>query len=107
MWKTKYNGGIKLVNIQLKSETCKEKWLMEMTVDDNRSSNLNVFTKLIEVLREMMYYSCKRHIISSFYKEAFSAMAIKPGERALQILKSGTQNIYKQKMMTRSEEFII
>ena len=30
MWKTKVNGGIKLVNIQLKSEICKAKWLIEM-----------------------------------------------------------------------------
>ena len=29
MWKTKVNGGIKLVNVQLKSETAKTKWLIE------------------------------------------------------------------------------
>ena len=44
MWKKKYNGGIKLVNIQLKR-------LMEMTVDENRSTNLNVFTKLMGTQR--------------------------------------------------------
>ena len=38
-WKTKYNGGIKLVNIQLKSQTCKAKWLIEMAVDENGTTN--------------------------------------------------------------------
>ena len=50
-WKTKYNGGIKLVNIQLKSQTCKAKWLIEMAVDENRKTNLNVFTKLMGTQR--------------------------------------------------------
>ena len=30
MWKIKLNGGWKLVNVQVKSETSKAKWMMEM-----------------------------------------------------------------------------
>ena len=32
-WKTKKNGGCKLVNIQIKSETSKAKWLMEIATN--------------------------------------------------------------------------
>ena len=76
-WKTKYTGGIKLVNIQLKSQTCKAKWLIEMAVDENCKTNLNVFTKLMGPQRggikgvdllflQKTYYSRTLKTLSSF-----------------------------------------
>ena len=33
MWKIKAYGGIKLINIQIKSETSKAKWLIELVTN--------------------------------------------------------------------------
>ena len=46
MWKTKVHGGIKLVNIQVKSESMKVKWLMEMVSSPDKKLNLEIFTTL-------------------------------------------------------------
>ena len=47
MWKTKTKGGIKLMNIQLKSETAKAKWLIEIATNDGLHLNLLIFTSLL------------------------------------------------------------
>ena len=44
MWKTKSLGGIKLVNIQLKSEISKAKWLIELATNPNIKLNLGIFS---------------------------------------------------------------
>ena len=51
MWKTKHSGGLKLVNIQLKSETSKAKWLFEMAPKENPFTNLTIFTRLMGTQR--------------------------------------------------------
>ena len=43
MWKIKTNGGCKLVNIQVKSETSKAKWLMEIATNPDLKVNLDLF----------------------------------------------------------------
>ena len=47
MWKTKQYGGIKLTNVQIKSEPSKAKWLVEIVTNPNLKINLDIFTKLI------------------------------------------------------------
>ena len=47
MWKTKQYGGIKLVNLQIKSETSKAKWLVEIATNPHLKINLDIFTNLI------------------------------------------------------------
>ena len=49
MWKIKVNGGCKLVNMQVKSETSKAKWLMEMATNPNFRINLLTFTDMLGV----------------------------------------------------------
>ena len=46
MWKIKSGGGCKLVNAQIKSETSKAKWLMELATNKDRKVNLALFTEL-------------------------------------------------------------
>ena len=45
-WKTKMNGGCKLVNIQVKSETSKAKWLMEIMTNPDFKIHLETFSIL-------------------------------------------------------------
>ena len=47
MWKIKLNGGCKLVNVQIKSETSKAKWLMEIATKPQFKINLDIFSALI------------------------------------------------------------
>ena len=47
MWKTKTQGGIKLMNIKIKSETAKAKWLIDIVTNEHLKLNLNIFTRLI------------------------------------------------------------
>ena len=47
MQKLRKNGGIKLIQTKIKSETPKIEWLINMITDQNLKTNLNVFRKLI------------------------------------------------------------
>ena len=47
MWKIKSNGGCKLVNIQIKSETSKAKWLMEIATNPDLKVNIEIFSTLM------------------------------------------------------------
>ena len=49
MWKIKKNGGCKLVNIQVKSETSKAKWLMEIATNTEFKIHLETFSTLVGV----------------------------------------------------------
>ena len=85
MWKVKYHGGIKLINIQIKSETLKAKWMIEMATNPDLKLNLDIFTALIGnqkgnicgrdlIYLQKSYIRCQLKTESIFYKEAFSAM---------------------------------
>ena len=86
MLKTKHNGGLKLVNIQLKSETSKAKWLIEIASREICSTNLNVFTRLLGIQRgrikgvDLLFLQKPFYTRSlksnSFYKEALLAMSL-------------------------------
>ena len=47
LWKTKQKGGIKLINLEIKSDTCKVKWLLEMVSNPICNINLHIFTELL------------------------------------------------------------
>ena len=81
-WKTKTYGGCKLANIQIKSETSKAKWLMDMITNPVLKLNFNIFTSLIGTQRgntaaRDLIFMHKPHIkmmsLIPFYKEALMA----------------------------------
>ena len=116
MWKTRHNGGLKLVNIQLKSETCKAKWLIEMVTDETRTTNLNVFTTLMGAQRggikgidllflQKPYYTRTLKTTSSFYKEALLAMAIFIRKKGItNIDKWDTEHIFYNPLLVNENE---
>ena len=85
MWKLKTGGGIKLTNIQVKSETSKGKWLIDMITNENFKLNLDAFIELMGtqkgniggkdlIFLERSYI--EKHLKSSaFYKEALGSLA--------------------------------
>ena len=85
MWKVKPNGGMKLINIQTKSETCKAKWLIEMVLKPELKTNLNIFSELVGkqigdiggrdiIFLQKAYFQNQLKINSKFYKEALLSM---------------------------------
>ena len=98
MWKIKLNGGCKLVNIQVKSETSKAKWLMEMTTNPHLKVNLDIFTALIGIKKGNnsginLIFMHKPHITrvmgidSPFYKEALAATSIFERKKGIEDIK--------------------
>ena len=86
-WKIKINGGCKLVNIQVKSETSKAKWLLEMATNSNFRINLLTFSELLGIQEGNNYgrdlvFMDKSFITRTlrtdniFYKEAFKALSL-------------------------------
>ena len=47
MWKVKSHGGIKLINIKIKSEISKAKWLIEIVTNPDLKMNLYIFSTLL------------------------------------------------------------
>ena len=87
MWKIKSNGGCKLVNVQVKSETSKAKWLMEIASKPGLKLHLNLFTEITGVQKgenegRDLIFMLKQHIShvvkvkSPFYKEALKSVGI-------------------------------
>ena len=87
MWKIKSHGGCKLVNIQVKSETSKAKWLMEIATKPQFKVNLELFSLLVGAQkgairgRDIMfldktYMTRNLKIDSPFYNEALNAVAM-------------------------------
>ena len=84
IWKIKLNGGCKLANIQIKSETSKAKWLMDISTNPTLKVNLDIFTSLIGIQKgntsgRDLVFMLKPHITkmciqSAFYKEALMAI---------------------------------
>ena len=87
MWKIKTNGGCKLVNIQVKSETSKAKWLMEIATNPNFKINLSTFTSILGVHKgntsgrdiifaQGSFITRVMKVKSQFYREALNSLAI-------------------------------
>ena len=51
MWKTQFHGGIKLINLRIKSETLKVKWLIDIAENPDLKVNYDIFTRLMGVQR--------------------------------------------------------
>ena len=86
MWKIKRNGGCKLVNIQIKSETSKAKWLMEIASKTGLKIHLDIFTAITGIQKgnnkgKDLILMLKQHISrvvkieSPFYKEALKSVS--------------------------------
>ena len=87
MWKIKINGGCKLVNMQVKSEASKAKWLMEMATNPDFRINLLTFSDLLGVqegnnygrdliFMDKSFISRTLKTDNKFYKEAFRALSL-------------------------------
>ena len=86
-WKTKMNGGCKLVNIQVKSETSKAKWLMEIVTNPDFKIHLETFSILAGeqkgqnrgtdlMFMHRTFITRNMQITDTFYKEALRALSI-------------------------------
>ena len=86
-WKIKKNGGCKLVNIQVKSETSKAKWLMEIATNPEFRIHLETFSILVGVQkggnagRDLIFMNRAfitrvMKVQDSFYKEALQSLSM-------------------------------
>ena len=98
MWKTFPMGGIKLLNVEIKSQTSKAKWLIEIVTNVNFKINLDIFNYLIGsqnggisgkdiIFLEKSYFQRQLKTNSKFYKEALLSMTDFE-------IKKGIQNIH-------------
>jgi len=99
MWKIKMHGGIKLINIQIKSETSKAKWVIDITTKNTLKLNLDIFTLLIGkqkgdlggrdiIFLNKNYLRNQLKTENKFYKEALTSLGnleIKKGIKNLQL----------------------
>ena len=87
MWKIKKNGGCKLVNIQVKSETSKAKWLMEIATNPEFKIHLETFSILVGVQKggnagkdlifmTRPFITRVMKVEDSFYKEALRSLSM-------------------------------
>ena len=87
MWKIKKNGGCKLVNIQVKSETSKAKWLMEIATNPDFRIHLETFSNLVGVQKgdnkgkdlifmDKNFLTRTMKISNPFYKEALRSLSM-------------------------------
>ena len=87
MWKIKLNGGCKLVNVQIKSETSKARWMMEMATKAEFGVNLKIFSDLVGIHKgnncgkdlifmDRRYVTHVMKINNPFYKEALKSTSI-------------------------------
>ena len=85
MEKTRLDGGLKLINIALKSMTPKAHWLIRLLTDENLKTHLNIFNALIGVQRgqltgqdiifaENSYVRRYLNTTNAFYKEALDGI---------------------------------
>jgi hypothetical protein len=120
MWKTKVNGGLKLVNIQLKSETSKAKWLVEIATNRSFKIHLELFTELVgrqkgNNLGKDLIFMLKRHVSrvldikSPFYKEALISVSIFNKIKGLPTVRAwDEENIfYNPLILSNSEKTLI
>ena len=82
----RHRGGIKLINIQIKSATSKAKWLTEIATNPHLKLNLDIFTRLLGkqkgyidgrdlIFLQKSYIQNQLKTESKFYKEALVTMA--------------------------------
>ena len=47
MWKLNRYGGIKLMNLEVKSQSAQAKWMIQLASDENFRLNLDMFSRLM------------------------------------------------------------
>ena len=86
MWKTHEFGGIKLINLELKSQSAQAKWLIQLASNENFRLNLNIFSRLLGpqtgdikgrdiLFLQKSYFQRILKTQSKFYKESLLALA--------------------------------
>ena len=86
MEKLRCHGGLKLINIKLKSQTPKIHWLIRLITDDNLKPQRSTFNALIGpqkghlrgediIFAEENYINRQLRLNNAFYTEAFRGMA--------------------------------
>ncbi len=86
MWRLKEKGGIKLVNVQMKSEVSKAKWLIDIVSNPTFKLSYDIFQHLMGVQKggisgrdliflEHSYMKRQLSTVSEFYKEALTAIS--------------------------------
>ncbi len=116
MHKIKVNGGCKVVNVQVKSETSKAKWLMELATNPNLKVNLDIFTELIGTqkgnnsgrdlfFKHTPYITRVANIESQFYKEALKSVSIFDTKKAIpEVSAWDEENIFYNPLITSKSE---
>ena len=86
MWKTPPYGGIKLINLKIKSQTSKAKWLIDIATNPDLKINLEIFTTLMGkqkghitgrdiIFLQKSYFQKIRKTECNFYKEALLSLS--------------------------------
>ena len=97
MWKTKTQGGIKLINLQIKSQTSKAKWLLDISTNPNLKLNLGIFTRLIGqqkgnisgrdlIFVQKSYLKNELKTKNNFYKEGLLLLAMLERRKGIKTL---------------------
>jgi len=105
MWKTYSLGGIKLININVKSKTSKVKWMTELATNPNLKLNLDIFTTLLGTQKgnirgrdlfflKKSYYQNQLKTESKFYKEALFSTAQLNIKKGVKDLHAWNRNTY-------------
>ena len=86
MWNLPKYGGIKLLNLDVKSQAAKAKWLMRLVSDENFKINMDIFSELLGTQkgniagRDLIFLQKSYHqrilrCTSPFYKDCLLAVA--------------------------------
>ena len=87
MWKTPPRGGIKLINLKIKSQTSKAKWLIDIATNPDLKLNLDIFTTLMGtqkghitgrdiIFLQKSYFQKLLKTECNFYKEALLSLSV-------------------------------
>ena len=102
-WKGKHYGGCKLANVQIKSQTPKSKWLMDMISNPVSILNFTIFAELLDTQRgnvtakDLMFMHksyIKEMQICPFYEEAIMTTCLFDLKKRIKIPRNGMKNIY-------------
>ena len=86
MWKLYRYGGIKLMNLEVKSQSAQAKWMIQLASDENFRLNLDIFSRLIgpqkgnitgkdTIFLQISYHQRILKTNSLFYKNCLLAVA--------------------------------
>ena len=106
MWKLPQHGGIKLINLDLKSQSAQAQWLIQLASNENFSTNLNIFSRLMgpqkgDIKGKDLFFLQKSYhqrilkTTSTFYKSSLLALANLDIKKGIQNVESwGREHIF-------------